>query len=217
MRRNDRHRSASGRRRGGRGSVLVEAAVVFPFLATIMLGIIEFGFALHDDTVVTRTVQQAGRVAANQATDRFADYEALRIVNTSLQSLSSGDLERVIIFDATSGAKAPSAGCLAIAATDNLVKKGTTGCNVYGPRQVKTTSLSGFQSSTVALDDCTSSSWDANWCPPTRDRISTTPDRVGVYVEVTYGRFTGILPGDLTMNETKIFQLEPCTAYDSEC
>lgn len=197
---------------------MVEAALAFPILLALALAIVEFGFAYRDNTVVAGGGQQAGRVAANQATDRFADFEALRVVDSTIDSVRSGSIKRVIVFKANGGITEAPAACKAVAVPDDFSVKGIGGtCNVYGPRQVQTASLLGFRSNSAALDDCTADSWDASWCPPFRDRQSDVPDRVGIYVEVSYGELTGIVPIDMDLSSTAIYQLEPCTAFDPEC
>ena len=209
--------SRGAHRRRDAGAVLAEAAIVLPILVTLVFGIIEFGFALRDDQLVERAAQQAARVDAGLATDRFGDFEALRIVDSTLAATRGADIVRVIVYDAsTTGATVP---CLDVAATDDLSPKGKSGvCNVYGPSQVATPSPTGFRSTSAALDDCTSGSWDSAWCPTDRTREGSTPDRVGVHVELRTGRFTGLFsPTDFRLRSTSVYQLEPCTAFAFDC
>jgi hypothetical protein len=57
------------RRRGDRGAVAVEAALVTPIILILVFGIIEFAFLLRDHVAVTSAVRTGARVASTAADD----------------------------------------------------------------------------------------------------------------------------------------------------
>jgi Flp pilus assembly protein TadG len=57
-------RREAGRRAGERGQALLEAALAFPLLLTLVLGAIQFGLWYHAQFVVQTACQEGARVAA---------------------------------------------------------------------------------------------------------------------------------------------------------
>ena len=55
------------RARGERGAVALEAALTFPILLLILLGIIEFTFLMRDHSVVVSDTRLAARIASTGA------------------------------------------------------------------------------------------------------------------------------------------------------
>jgi hypothetical protein len=212
-------RSAPTHRRGRRvppgepgvgdgGAVLVEFALAVPLLVVLFLGVLQFGSAFDDANVLKRAVAAAGRTAATVADERPADRAALEALASTLNGAARVEIERVVIYRVagTNGEVPPQ--CLAVS-TAGLVAHGIPGlCNVYSGEQAASTPAAAF-GGTLA---CASGSWDVNWCPTGRERDGT-PDRVGVWAEVRYEPFTGLLPASgIQLREDAIYQLEPTAA-----
>lgn len=148
------------RRRGERGAVLVEAAIVLPVVLTLLLGVIEFGFVWKDKLALSTGVRAGARVGSADGTNGAADYDILRQIKSAIGGL---DVKRVIIWDATASSSLPST-CTAVTPPANTTSKaGVPGvCNVYGPAWF----VSSYTISSSSFNCATSSSSvDWNWCP----------------------------------------------------
>lgn len=193
-----------------RGAVLVEFALVAPVLVLLLLGVFEYGNAWKQVGAAERLVQQAGRTVSSQANSRFADYETLRAIDTSVANLRGFDVTRVVIYKATAAdGKVPSA-CLT-ASQGGL-------CNRYVGSVLSSASMAAFPGGSSTNPTCAGGSADGAWCPVNRDRSSTTPDRVGVHVTFSYTPVTGLLPGpSVEVKRYAVYQLEPCAQGSTRC
>jgi Flp pilus assembly protein TadG len=197
--------------RGDRGGAVLELALVVPLLSVLVLGLIEFGTVWRQDNVLIRSVQSAARTGATQGTDRFADYNALRSINASLANLQRAEIERVVIYKATTADGAVPAACKTAAVADDLAARGVADtCNIYSARQVAYTGnvLTAFG----GLASCSASAWDRFWCPTERGRGTPTsdPDYLGMYVKLRYTPITGIVSSPETMETDVVYRLDPC-------
>jgi Flp pilus assembly protein TadG len=204
-----------GRRRlrraeGDRGAVLVEFALVLPIIALFTFGVIDFGLAWRVDTVVERASAAGGRSGSSLGDNRYADYQLLQVVNSSLSSVPGADIERVIVYRSTAADGEVPASCLAVNATGTS-SKGVNGlCNVYSAAQVSSTSFSGWGGVTA----CAGGSWDSSWCPTSRSNDRPGADYLGVYVEVSKDAATGLFTDEFTMKRSSVFLLEPESVGD---
>ena len=200
-------------RSGDHGVALLEAALVIPFLALLVFGMIEGGFAYRDANVLSRATQQAARTDSRLAENLDADYEALRSLDSGLSSLSASSIQRVVIYDATTAGNVVPPACVSVARPDNTDSVGVNSagvrCNVYSATQVGLDSPSSF--------GCGAGSWDGTFCPSSRSQDTPNPDRVGVWVQLSYDKVTTVLPGSLTLERAAVYQLEPCVAGVSSC
>lgn len=200
------------RRRGSRGVALVEAAVVLPFLALLVVGMLEAGFAYRDGNTLARATQQAARTDARLATSSMADYEALRALDTGLAAVTASSVKRVIIYKVNGTADRPPATCLALARPDNTARVGIPGtCNVYSHAQVRSDAPGSF--------GC-GGGWDDNFCPTNsahRQRTGANPTKLGVWVELGFDKVTKVLPGSMSLTRGAVYQLEPCIAGSPSC
>ncbi|MCU0311182.1 MAG: pilus assembly protein [Acidimicrobiales bacterium] len=203
--------SATRRARGDEGTALVELALVLPLLVLLVLGVLEYGRAWGESNTVIRAAEAAGRTAATQGPDRFADYNALQSVQASLASLGGSEIERVVIFRADSADGRVPQPCVDLPIADDLTTKGIPAqrCNVYSAAQVD---FAGNVLTYFGNPTCTGN-WDAAWCPTARSRGTdvTDPDFLGIYIKIRYEALTGIIgnpTADLTA--TSVFRLDPC-------
>lgn len=203
-----RSRLDDARRRPDNGAVLVEFALVLPVIALLAIGLLEYGSAFREKALVERSVQQAARTAASTANGRYADYDALRTLDSVLSGAKRGEIERVIVYNATGRTDGSVPGvCLGI--TPSGGGSGSTNrCNVYSAAQVAQGNPVGFP--TNAAGTSCAGGWDSSWCPIGRRRSAPAVDRVGVYVEFRYEPLTGLLPstGEL-IKANAVYQLEP--------
>jgi Flp pilus assembly protein TadG len=196
------------RKDGDRGAAIVEFALMLPVLTALVLGIFEYGMAWHDTAAVERAVQNAGRVGASQGDSRHADYEALRAVESSLQSAERLEVVKVVIFRSTDANGVVPTACRdynvsGLTVGSFGINSGGVQCNVYTNTQVQSSGQSGFP-----LATCTGA-WDQQWCPLNRDNTRPSSDFLGVYLEVRYESMTGLLPNTITIKRSSIYLLEP--------
>jgi hypothetical protein len=206
---------SSRRRRlsGEAGGAIVEAALVVPFLALVILGLVEYGAAWTRQNLLIRSAQSSARTAATQGADRYADYNAIKSIEGSLPSRATGAIERVVIYrsDQPDGGVPPV--CKDMAIVDDLSAKGSTGdaCNIYSAVQVGNTDavLSHFGGGAAG---CDGSAWDRFWCPTDRSPggDASDPDYLGVYVKVAHLPLTGIAGSPDSIEADVVYRLEPC-------
>lgn len=200
---------SSGRERG---AALVEFAIIAPVIILLLMGVLEFGFMWSSANQVERTVQTGARTGSGRGNERFADYDILRAVQSTISGADSLRIERVIVYKSTSADGTVPAECLAVPATGTGSKGVANVCNVYSAQQVNSDNAGWFSSPTVEQRTCTSGAWDASWCPTGRRRDLNSPEYLGVYVEAEYQGFTKLFPTNRDIRRHAVFQVEPCVA-----
>lgn len=180
-----------------RGAVLVELAVVTPFLLVLVLGIAELGLRTHSSQSIVGASRAAARVATSAGDDRLADYTALQALAGALDRYEPADVERIIIFDAGASDGSLPSGCDA-APQDDL-------CNHYTAADFAAV-VGDFGESGGT---CTAASPDEKWCPLDRETDQNAgADWLGVQVRVRHASLAPFLR-DTTLVETTIMRLEP--------
>lgn len=184
-------------RNSEKGSALVELSIVAVFLVTLTLGVIDFGLAWLDRQSTETAVRGGARTGANLGDDRHADYNLLRTMRAALADIPNGDIVRVVVFKASPSGVVPAA-CASGSPQTGL-------CNVYAA-----THLEAPQSTFSGTSSCGSTAPDRFWCPTTReDSQADGADYLGVWVELSRPRVTGIIPGRQTVRSTAVMRLEP--------
>lgn len=193
-----------------RGIALVEFALVLPFLSLMILGIFEYGNLWRQSGSIERAVQQGARTVTSQADARFADYEALRSIDTITRGLPGITVERVIIYRADAADGAVPSACLG-GSQAGL-------CNTYTGSQVQLTSPSGFPATGTVNPTCAAGSLDIGWCPTTRPREDNNMISIGVHLTVSYEPVTNLISGPgMTIERQAVYQIEPCAQGQSTC
>ena len=196
---------------GDGGSVMVELALVAPFLVLLVLGVFEFGNVYRNKTLLTGGLRSAGRTASQSGTISSADQLALTAFYATASKLKNATLQKVIIYKASSVSGPPPASCLS-ASTSGTAPFGVSGvCNVYTASQVSSAAagLVTFNFSTPV--NCSDTSdWDHNWCWSTRNLTPATADYLGVYAEYKYTGLTSVMPvRTITMSDYTVYRMEP--------
>ena len=150
-------------------------------------------------------MRAASRQAANNGSNRAADFLALQSFDAVMSSAKNLTVTKVVIYKTTSTTGAPlDPSCFTSAAPSAAYQ-----CNVYTGAQIDglgTDYLVDFGPSDVS---CTGAS-DANWCPLVRkDLQSDPPDYLGVYAVVSYRSVTRLLPVTKTLTDRAITRIEP--------
>lgn len=201
-----RHRS---RLAGDDGTALVESAFILPVMLTFLLGIFELGYVYKDYQAVENATQQGIRSSSIAGNVVTADYEILTSLKQGGSALSTGDVNRVVIFKAFGATSTVPAPCKTSASglVGNL-------CNVYYPAD--------FNRPKAEFDCSTGSAYEFSspsryWCPDSRktaalaDLGNGPPDWIGVYMSVEHRWLTRMFASTTTIEETSITRLEPAT------
>ena len=69
-----------------RGTSIVEFAIVLPMLIILLLGIVEFGFALYDQAVITNASREGARAGIVAQNPRKTSADITAIVNNYCQT-----------------------------------------------------------------------------------------------------------------------------------
>ncbi len=185
------------RRRGQRGAVAVEAALITPVLILLLFGIIEFGMLFKDYLGVTSASRAGVRIASAEPRDggatgyKFAEDAAAQVLREG-SALQDANIQEIWVYKAQSTGY-PVGGDKTFAACSTCVKfhvNATTGA------------LSRY-----------SSTWPAsaqNACPDTATR-----DAIGVYVQYSHPAVTGLIFEDWILKDYTVMNLEPFVVTDS--
>ncbi|MEM9563842.1 MAG: TadE/TadG family type IV pilus assembly protein [Actinomycetota bacterium] len=171
-----------------RGAALVEFAIVSSVLLILVFGVFETGMAWSDSQLVTQAARSGARSVSQLGIDTEADSFAVQSIEAALGDLS-GDLTRIVIYDASAIDGSMSAACAAAS------PPGVAGqCSIYDQ-----------------TDFGTYASWvDGAWPPSGRDNSLETGHNLGVLVEVDRPFITGFLGGtSFTMTDTTVMKIEP--------
>jgi hypothetical protein len=187
-------RSIAVRRDRGRqrGAALVEAAIVFPVLMTLVFGMLEFALVFMNASTVAGATRSG--VRAGSASPRVAGYEqgVLTAVTTALKSRSSATPQEVWIYKADPASGLPLGG--------NLSSPSGCPANSCG-RWVWSGSAWTQASATM-------------WAPSSQSAClapasSTYPDSLGVYVKVQHSLITRLFGSSFTLSDKSVMRLEP--------
>lgn len=193
------------RRDRARGQTLVEFALVIPLFIVMLVGIIEFGFAMNAVLAVSFATREAALVAAEAGSADGADCMILTKVEESISAPSAdGNINRVLIFKSDhNGARL---------ATNTYVRTGSTTCTYSGGSTLTVPyELSGAQNYEDVKRCSMLGGCDAN--PPLA--ATTTVDHVGVQVDYDYSWRTplssliGLGGSGYTIIESNSMRMEP--------
>jgi Flp pilus assembly protein TadG len=178
-------RAEKGRRaiRRDRGAALVEAALITPVIMAMILMVVEVGMLLFSDLTVTNAAGDGARVAIVARNAEDADAQILARIKRSTTGLARAQIERIVIYQASSLESAPPAACTTGAAVSSPVNH----CSVYTPADLDKT----YQFLTCG------------WCPEERNET----DLIGVWIRMNYRSVTGLL-NTMSLTEQKILPIE---------
>lgn len=191
------------RRAGDRGAALVEMILFTPLLVMIAIGILEYGLAWRDSITVAGASRAGARVGSNAGNDRLADYNTLLAVQAAIASIPDARINRVVIYRANAAdGDMTNPQCRTGASVANT-------CNVYTGAQLASMTSANFSGTSGST--CSSSSWDAAWCPLGRQsQQSIGADYLGIWVSISHPYVTRIFPGNgLTITDKAVMRLEP--------
>jgi len=184
-------------RRGQQGAVLVEAALVFPVLMLIVIGIMEFGLLYTSHSTNTASSRSGARLAATEYSQAGASSTQQEIAATNIAAATSADLKvlrnavpiGMVIYkvNPSSANGAPYGG---------FPSQGMSGgCTQQCIR---------FQwnSSTDSMEYVSGAWTDADAC-------GVQVDSIGVYVETRHDFVTKAIRSDAMVGSHTVMRLEP--------
>lgn len=181
------------RRRGDeRGATLVEFSLVFGLLLMLGLGAFEYGMVFRDWLSVSISAREGGRVAASAANFGDADCVILEASVGALQSLTSGRVTQVHIYESDETGSYPGP-------TANNI-------NRYRPANPEDTDLIVCQgSSWVELHN------GGEWDPEDRVNTEGEADWIGLRVDFDHDWLTNFLwwNGTVSFTDDAVFRIEP--------
>jgi hypothetical protein len=216
------------RRRGERGSTIVEAAVVLPAVIAMLFGMLETGLYFKDSLTLSDGVKNGARTGAEYAQAAGADYYIIQSVLTA--GSIDGAVQEIVIYDAADpnsanpSAQNPSSGCqgstsggVQLTYTDSGgVKHVAIGsCNVYlAANGDFSHQLSEFVNGTFTNSTNWPGSQRLQNTTDTRYTQSGTassgPDYIGVWVKTTHNWLTGFVSTKpTTITDQAVFRIEP--------
>lgn len=199
-------RRLQAKRRGERGVVAVEAALVTPLLLLLVFGIIEFALLMRDDTALTSATRAGGRVASanadagpggiNEAGDCVAPCSpanapmfaqlAANAIQTAGTAMPKDSINELWVYKANNKGYPGSDGSTAMTCSANCVKyKWVAAKDQF--RYLGGTWLSS----------------SVNGC------ANTPPDQVGIYILATHKFLTGFFVPSTTLDDHAVFVFEP--------
>jgi len=172
-----------------RGATIVEAALVFPILILIIMGILEIGLAFKDYLTVSYISREAARVGALAGDDADADCSILKAIGTVATASDLAKISSIQIYKAS--------------------VNGTQGVTNFAI-------FEGGDPSLCNVPAQPSDSWEINpvgW-PATSRQAAVGDDAldiIGVRVIMTHNWVTNFVPfrGSITIDESTITRLEP--------
>jgi len=190
------------RGRGESGAVIVEFALVLPFMALMAMGIMEFGLARQDKLTVqtgARSGVRVGSAAGNAAT---ADKNLLLGAGSALNDIGLANVNWVVVYKSTTTDGAVPASC-----TSPTPHSVSSSCNAYSGAQLQQVVAGTAPASWFG---CGAGSLDASWCPTSRLTIQANgADYLGVWLSARHPMFTGFFGSALTLTDNAIMRLEP--------
>ena len=185
---------------------MTEAAIISPVFFALLFGVIEMGILFRDHLTITNATRDGARTAAASGNDVDADWRILQTINQSAAAANRGDIQRIVIFKATSTSDKPTAACKAGTAVDGV-------CNVYTVADLSRPQ-SDFDCSNLLLDErfCPSGPTSPPGPPYYRDTRMSALGYIGVYVEMRHRYVTGFFGASVMIHDTTVVRIEPRTS-----
>ena len=112
---------------------MVEASIILPVFFLLVFGFFEYGILFKEALTVDEISRSAARSATAAGNDGDADYRALQSIVKAASALDNGQLQRIVIYHATSPGDLLTATGNADYASCRAGTPVTSVCNVYGP------------------------------------------------------------------------------------
>jgi hypothetical protein len=170
------------RRKTDKGAALVESALILPIALLMLMAVAEFGLAFKDWLTISHAGREGARAAAAFGDNPRADFLILDAIGTNLTGVHKGDVKKVEIGNADTGAKTvyyytPGGSCDWTPCPDP-----DKGLPIYSP---------------------------PNWLPSSRDVSAPDTDRIMIRIEYEHHWVTGFFADVSDFDAEITMRLEP--------
>jgi len=214
----DHHRGRPDRQRG---AVLVESALVFGLLFTIIFGIVEFGLQFKDSLAISNAVRAGARSAS--AGSRVSSYNVLAVnaVTTGQAAVGNAAPQVLWIYKADPATGYPVGDSPAGSFTsctyceryswDSVGKQWTctSGCDTTQSLPYPALSWPSTGSSAAQYACVTA---PGGFTPTSGTNTSgqyAGPDSIGIYLKILHKNVTGFFGSTVTLSDHAVARLEP--------
>lgn len=197
------------RRRGERGSAIVEAAFVTPVFLLLLFGILEYGLLFRNSLTTTNASQEAARAASIGGRSLEADFITLETLEFGIAAMGLDQLNYVVVFNANTvapglGSEIPDGHPCHTGSQDGVCNRYEAADFVHELEDAGGDPTGYFRCTTSGLN------LDGAWCPQTRrSGLGDDSDLVGVYVNTTHTYLTGFFGTSQTLDATTVIRVEP--------
>ena len=194
------------------GGILVELALILPFLMSLCLAVLDLGLGFRADLNLANAVRAGVRVGAAQGTASGADHAILVSIGSGLGRINPSQVTAIVVFRAATAAGTVPPNCLT-PATRAAGGSSSDACNVYGTADLAGVLASPTVTPTTFTGTCPGSRRDRFWCPTGRDNTAGINgvglDYLGVYLEVDHQTVTKLFGSTLHLDDTAVMRIEP--------
>ena len=165
-----------------RGAVAVETALVSMLLVTILYGIVEVSFLLHDALTVSAASRAGARMGSSLARDPSFAAASRDQVASAMGSLDLSRVNKVWVFKANATTGKPDTGNFTSCSACVRYRGGPSGLVADG---------------------------SPGWTATSQNACANQQDQLGVYVEYRYSSRLGFLFSGKVLSESTVMRLEP--------
>lgn len=184
------------------GAVLVELALLLPFLTLMAFGVVEFGLAHQDELTVQTAARSGARVGSAAGTTGSADQNLLLGAGAALNDIGLPNVDWILVFKSTTTDGAVPAAC-----TTPTPHSVSGSCNAYSGAQLQNV-VAG--TSPASWFGCGGGALDASWCPANRQTVQANgTDYLGVWVTARHPMFTRFFGTTVGLSGSAVMRLEP--------
>jgi len=191
--------------------VLLELALVIPFLTTLCLATLDLGLAWRADLNLSNSVRTAARVAVAKGNASDADHALLVSLGSALGRITPAQVRTVVVFRSTDPDGAVPANCLS-PSVRAAGGSSADACNVYTSVELVAALASPSVPPAGFTGSC-GSRRDRFWCPTSRDNEAGLGgaglDYLGVHLEVDHATVTKVFGPTITIDDTAVMRIEP--------
>lgn len=177
-----------------RGSVAVEAAIVFPILIVILFGIVEFAMALRDHVALSAAARSGARTASAEPRMSTFATDAVGAVGKAGTTLPLGVIQELWVYEANAGGYPTNGG--STSATTGDFTSCATKCIKYSKSGQNYVQTGGSWSHDTV-----------NACPGDAGMTN-----VGVYLKARHDFVTGLFGANMTITDHAVLRFEPIPA-----
>ena len=187
---------------GDRGSVAVEAALIFPILVLMVFGAIEWA-AVFKDKVELTSVARAGARSASALSPKHPwvapgtpfTRQVVDAVESAASALPRSSIEYILVYQANEATGRPLSGTFNCAAADST-------CDRYTWDQTLNAGLGGFKPTT-------GQTWTGSTINACQGESGM--QSVGVYIKANHAMYTGLFGTSKAIASYTVMRFEPQT------